>query len=267
MKIGILDSGAGGLTILNAIRQKSPALDLIYLADESFAPYGEKSPEQIQSRLIKIGAFFEAQHAKAIVVACNTATVVAIEALRASTHLPVIGVEPAVKPACRVSKKRHVAVLATPLTAKSERLKELIDRWREDSQVNVMSSPTLAFAIDGWPESQSKVIETVECLCRQMLEQEVDTLVLACTHYPLVKNLFEMALGPNCEIIEPNDGVVAQLIRRLDQVYSDEAQIGLSSESFGQIALFSTQGTMNMDRLTQWIEDSASICQKEYVLL
>lgn len=267
MKIGVLDSGAGGLTILNAIRQKSPALDLLYLADESFAPYGEKSPEQIQSRLIKIGAFFESQGAKAIVVACNTATVVAIEALRANTVLPVIGVEPAVKPAFRVSKTRNVAVLATPLTAKSDRLKELIDRWREDSRVTVMSSATLAFAIDALPESMVNVVNIVVSLCDEMRRKEIDTLVLACTHYPLIKQLFIDELGSACEIVEPSEGVVAQLIRRLQQTYGGLVDDVLQSSSHGSLALFSTQGTMNMGRLSSWIEDGAAITSQEYVLL
>ncbi len=267
MKIGILDSGAGGLKILNAIRQKSPALDLVYLADESSAPYGEKSPEQIRSRVIKIGAFFEEQDVKAIVVACNTATVVAIKSLRNSISLPIIGIEPAVKPAFRFDGPRNVAVLATSLTAKSGRLKELINRWRENNQVTVMSSATLALAIDALPESKTQVINTVIFLCEQMRNKEIDTLVLACTHYPLIKQLFIDELGSTCEIIEPSSGAVAQLIRRLQKNYGVLVDEILKSKLRGSLTLCSTQDKTNMDRLSNWIEDKAAISSKEYVLL
>ncbi|MGB7389861.1 glutamate racemase [Marinomonas sp.] len=265
MKIGIMDSGAGGLTILNAIRQKIPALDLIYLADEAFAPYGEKKPEDIQSRIIKIGQFFESQQVDAIVVACNTATVCAIDCLRGATHLPVIGVEPAVKPAFRISKKRHVAVLATPLTANSQRLGELIDLWREDSKVHIMSSASLAFAIDAWPQSSAQVEEVVRALCDEMIASEVDTLVLACTHYPLVKSLFTAALGAHCDIIEPSEGVTAQLIRRLKQAYPAQALSWSSPEQSGSIEIVSTKGLENMGRLLGWVDDKAAVANQRSI--
>ncbi|REG85765.1 glutamate racemase [Marinomonas pollencensis] len=258
MKIGIMDSGAGGLTILNAIRQKFPALDLLYLADEEFAPYGEKTPADIQGRIIKIAQFFDAEQVDAIVVACNTATVCAIDQLRAVTALPVIGVEPAVKPAFRMSKKRHVAVLATPLTAASERLGELIERWREDSRVQIMSSASLAYAIDDWPTSKVQVEATVRTLCAEMIQSDVDTLVLACTHYPLVKELFTDALGAQCEIIEPSEGVTAQLMRRLEQAYPEVLPAWLG-EVRGSIEIVSSKGLENMPNLIGWVEDSAAL--------
>ncbi|WP_133011449.1 glutamate racemase [Marinomonas flavescens] len=267
MKIGVMDSGAGGITILNTIRQKIPMLDLVYLADEFFAPYGERSPADIQSRVVSIGCFFESQNVDAIVVACNTATVIAIDALRARIALPVIGVEPAVKPAFRVSKTRHVAVLATPLTAHSQRLKELISLWREDSNVHIMSSSTLAFDIDAWPQSKVTVEETVKNLCLEMIESGIDTLVLACTHYPLIKKLFAVELGPDCEIIEPSEGVVAQLVRRLNQTYPTQFPAFLSSVTKGSIEVISTKGLDNMDRLTSWIEDRDSIAAKKSINL
>ncbi|TYL47767.1 glutamate racemase [Marinomonas sp. IMCC 4694] len=267
MKVGIIDSGAGGLTILNAIRKKMPYLDLLYLADEAFAPYGNKSVAQLQERLVSVGRFFESEQVSALVVACNTATVAAIDALRASTTLPIVGVEPAVKPAFRLSKKRKVAVLATPVTAKSTRLNQLIERWKEDSDVVILSSDTLAFDIDSWPESLSRVEQSIDQLADTMLAQNVDTLVLACTHYPLVKSLFEQALGRDCDIIEPSEGVAAQLTRRLTQAYPMEMQAWLSSEALhlneGTIEVCSSKDLQNMPRLRAWIEsDSAIIAQR-----
>ena len=179
MKVGVIDSGAGGLTILNAIHKKQPYLDLVYLADDAFAPYGSKSILQLQERLIKIGRFFENEKVSAIVVACNTATVAAIDALRASTSLPIIGVEPAVKPAFRISKQRKVAVLGTPVTAQSPRLNQLIGLWKSDSQVSVMSSDTLAFDIDAWPETEDKINQRM-AKARQELDKsnEFDVILV-----------------------------------------------------------------------------------------
>lgn len=265
MKVGVIDSGAGGLTILNAIHKKQAYLDLVYLADDEFAPYGSKTIIQLQDRLIKIGKFFENEKVSAIVVACNTATVAAIDALRASTSLPVIGVEPAVKPAFRISKQRKVAVLATPVTAKSARLNKLIDLWKADSQVSIMSSDTLAFDIDAWPETQGKIKQTIDLLSVEMLDKKVDTLVLACTHYPLVKHLFEKTLGSECEIIEPSEGVTAQLIRRLSDCYIDDMSALIFSKSIGRIELCSSLGFNNMKRLVSWVTEPEGIIAQRVV--
>jgi len=261
----VIDSGAGGLTILNAIHKKQPYLNLVYLADEEFAPYGNKTIFQLQDRLVKIGRFFETENVSAIVVACNTATVAAIDALRACTSLPIIGVEPAVKPAFRISKQRRVAVLATPVTAKSARLNQLIDLWKADSQVSIMSSDTLAFDIDAWPETQERIEQTIHQLSEEMLSKKIDTLVLACTHYPLVKHLFEKALGNECEIIEPSEGVTAQLIRRLSDNYAHEMSELILSKPTGKIELCSSLGVINMSRLVSWVSEPDAIVAQRIV--
>lgn len=265
MKVGVIDSGAGGLTILNAIHKKQPYLDLVYLADDEFAPYGSKTILQLQDRLVKIGQFFENENVSAIVVACNTATVAAIDELRVSTLLPIIGVEPAVKPAFRISKQRKVAVLATPVTANSARLNELIELWQADSQVSIMSSNTLAFDIDGWPETQEKIEQTINQLSDEMLEKKIDTLVLACTHYPLVKHFFEKALGSECDIIEPSEGVTAQLIRRLSDGYADDMSALIASKPMGKIELCSSLGTNSLQRLVSWVSKPEAIIAQRVV--
>ncbi|MCB5161871.1 glutamate racemase [Marinomonas algarum] len=270
LKIGVLDSGAGGLTILNRIHHALPCLDLLYLADEQFAPYGDKTVEQLQSRLLAMGRFFEEEQVAAIVVACNTATVVAIDALRSVTRLPVIGVEPAVKPACRISKRRKVAVLATPVTAKSARLNKLIDLWKADSEVVILSSATLAFDIDAWPKSKSRIVSTIHCLSQEMKAKHIDTLVLACTHYPLVKSIFEQALGMDCDIIEPSEGVTSQLIRRLTSAYPLEMhQITTELQRLpsGAIELCSSKNIDSMSRLRAWVTDQDAICGTRQVAL
>ncbi|BFM48180.1 glutamate racemase [Marinomonas sp. THO17] len=264
MKVGVMDSGAGGLTIVNAIQKKQPHLDLLYLADDAFAPYGDKTDQALQQRLIDIANFFEREAVQAIVVACNTATVAGIEALRSHTQLPVIGVEPAVKPAFRLGKQRHVAVLATPVTAKSRRLNDLISLWQADSKVQIVSSASLAFDIDAWPATQSKIQQTVMALCQQMKTDEVDTLVLACTHYPLVRHMFAEYLGADCEIIEPSEGVSAQLTRRLVATYPELVESESLSEQ-GQITLCSSLSLAGAQRLRTWVDEQSSIAGERLV--
>ncbi len=265
MKVGVIDSGAGGLTILNAIHKKQAYLDLLYLADDGFAPYGDKTTEQLQQRLIAIGQFFEREQVAAIVVACNTATVAAIDTLRANTYLPVIGVEPAVKPAFRLGKKRKVAVLATPVTAKSPRLNQLIALWQADSEVHIMSSASLAYDIDAWPESQGRVRQTIESLCAKMKQDQVDTLVLACTHYPLVKSYFIECLGSACDIVEPSEGVSAQLKRRLEAAYPEKMSLAIHSSKEGQIDLCTSSSEDSLERLLNWVCQPDRVYKKRIV--
>ena len=267
MKVGVMDSGVGGLTILNAIQHQLPFLELHYLADDAFAPYGEKDQASLQERLLKIGKYFEKLGVSAIVVACNTATVAGIETLRQHTELPVIGVEPAVKPACRISKKREVAVLATPFTAKSERLNNLIDLWKLDSHVTIYSSASLAFDIDSWPVSEAKIQQTVAQLCTEMKRQQVDTLVLACTHYPLVMEFFKAEMGEGCEIVEPSQGVVAQLLRRLVQAYPELMSESKTANTASHIYLYSTQSEQSTERFLHWLKLPESIVSKQHALI
>ena len=127
--IGVFDSGVGGLTILRAIRQALPCENLVYVADAAHVPYGQKSPEQIRDRAVAIGGFLLGQAAKVIVVACNTATAAAIDVLRERLSIPIVGVEPAIKPAVAATRSGVVGVLATPATLASERYRSLIERF------------------------------------------------------------------------------------------------------------------------------------------
>ncbi len=264
MKIGVVDSGAGGLSILNAVHKRIPSLDLIYLADEAFAPYGNKHDDDLTARLLSIVRFFEKEQVSAIVVACNTATVVAIDAMRNSTHLSIIGVEPAVKPAFLMSGARHVAVLATPVTVRSLRLNSLVERWKSDCDVSLLSSDTLAFDIDGWPESEDRVTQTVREISEQIQRKSVDTLVLACTHYPLVSSIFKRYLGARCNIIEPSEGVAEEVLRRLKANGFCEQK---DAKNTASIVVCSSLSTQNLSQLTAWIDDQSAVTEKKCIAL
>lgn len=143
--IGVFDSGVGGLTILRAVRQELPCENLTYVADAAYVPYGQKSPGQIRDRAMAIGGFLLQQGAKVIVIACNTATAVAIDMLRARLPIPVVGVEPAVKPAVSASRSGVVGILATPATLASERYRNLIERF--GSGIRIVAQPCAGVAV------------------------------------------------------------------------------------------------------------------------
>ncbi|SBS31813.1 Glutamate racemase 2 [Marinomonas aquimarina] len=227
IKIGVMDSGAGGLTILQSIHAALPQADLLYFADQAFAPYGARDNDCIAQRLITIADYFVRQGCQLMVVACNTATVAGIAKLRAATSMPVVGVEPAVKPACSSSLCKRVTVLATLGTSKSRRLNDLIDTWRLDTQVSIVASPSLASLIDAMPQSLLAVRAEVQRIAELVQQNQSDTLVLACTHYPLIKEMFDEVL-PDVVIIEPSKGVTAQVLRLLQDGHHESGEGRLS---------------------------------------
>jgi glutamate racemase len=213
--IGVFDSGVGGLTILRAVQQALPSEDLIYVADTAHVPYGQKTPEVIRERAATLAGFLLNQGVKAIVVACNTATAAAIDALRRQFPLPFIGVEPAVKPAVTATRSGVIGVLATPATLTSERFDSLVQRF--GAGVRVLAQPCTGLAehiergeLDG---------ETTEQLLRgfvdPLLAEGADAIVLGCTHYPLVAHIVQRIAGPGVAVIENGTAVARELSRQL----------------------------------------------------
>ncbi|WP_067100624.1 glutamate racemase [Marinomonas atlantica] len=247
IRIGVMDSGAGGLTILQSIHAAIPQANLIYFADQANAPYGQQTSVFITRRLIEIADYFIAQGCQMMVIACNTATVAGITELRQSISIPVVGVEPAVKPACSSSICKRITVLATQGTSISKRLNDLIDTWRFDTDVEVLASSSLATLIDSMPTSLSELKEEVARIAEQVLSNKSDTLVLACTHYPLVKNLFDEIL-PLVSIVEPSRGVTAQ-VQRLIDIHG----MSLEKNNEGGVSIL-TNGSIHLQRsLSYWI--------------
>ncbi|MEW6983074.1 glutamate racemase [Colwelliaceae bacterium 6471] len=215
--IGVFDSGVGGLSITKCIQQQLPNEQIIYVADSRYAPYGDKSPEFIIERVNKIAHYLIAQGVKAIVVACNTATVNAIDQLRQQVSIPIIGVEPAIKPAVNQSKTNKVAILVTTATATNERFLALVNRFSSNAQVTIVPCPGLVELIE-----QGK-IDSPECdklLARYLtplLNSNVDTIVLGCTHYPFLLEKINDIVHGNISIMETAEPVTQELIRQLDK--------------------------------------------------
>ena len=185
--IGVFDSGLGGLSVLREIRQQLPAEDVIYFADSAFCPYGSRSAAEIRARSEAIAATLIAQGAKLIVVACNTASSVAIAHLRERFAVPFVGLEPAVKPAVRLTRTGKVAVLATPRTVSGERLRWLIDSHAGDVEVYTIPAPGLAELVEHGTLAGDDVRGLLRPLLEPSLNRGADVIVLGCTHYLLTQ--------------------------------------------------------------------------------
>ncbi len=214
--IGVFDSGVGGLSVLREIRRELPGEHLLYVADSGHAPYGDKPAELIQARAAAIVEFLVSRHAKAIVVACNTATGVAIRMLRARFSLPIIAMEPAVKPAVTHTKSGVIAVLATSRTIASENFAKLHERFGANVQILMQACPGLVEQVEAGELSGEKTRALIERYVAPLLAQGADTIVLGCTHYPFLAALIREIAGPAVTIIDPSAAIARELRRRLE---------------------------------------------------
>ena len=214
--IGVFDSGVGGLSVLRAIHALLPHEALHYVADSGHAPYGDKSPAFIQERAEKVLTFLQSQGVKAVVVACNTVTGLSISQLRERfPTLPIVAIEPAVKPAVAHTRSGTVGVLATRNTVASPGLARLVAQHAQGTRV-------LAQACPGWVEwvergewDHPQALQAVREQVQPLLDQGADVLALGCTHYPFLRDAIEAVAGPNVHIIDPAPAVARELARRL----------------------------------------------------
>jgi len=233
--IGVFDSGVGGLSVLRAIRAALPHENLVYVADSGFAPYGDQSEEHITQRTLTVGHWLAGLGVKAITIACNTATVVAAKILRDQTHLPVVAIEPAIKPAMALTRSGVVAVLATRQTVQSASVARLVALYGADKRILLQGCPGLVEQVE---RADLHSAET-EALLRQfitpLVEQGADTLVLGCTHYPFLRDTIQRVAGEGVTLLDPAEAVARELARRL----ADSG--GLSSQTHsGQVQFFTS---------------------------
>jgi glutamate racemase len=224
--VGIFDSGLGGLSVLRAVRAVLPHEGLIYVADSLHAPYGEKDDDFIVDRTMAICAWLVAQGAKALVVACNTATAQSIALVRERLAIPLVGVEPGVKPAAAVSKSRVVGVLATQVTLRSPRFQTLLDRYAGDCRFLCQPGHGLVQAVERCDTSSPHLMALLESYLAPMLDAGADTLVLGCTHYPFLDRAIRDIAGERLQIVDTSVAIARQLDRLLDasQLKNDASQ-------------------------------------------
>jgi len=215
--IGVFDSGVGGLSILAAIRRSLPAEDILYFADQAHVPYGPRSLEEVASFSLGITHLLLALDAKLIVVACNTASAAALKGLRERLpDVPFVGMEPAVKPAAKVTKSGHIGVLATPATFQGQLFSSLVERFGEGLDIHQATAPGLVERIEAGDLSSRSTREILANAVRPLLADSIDTLVLGCTHYPFIIPLLQEIVGPAVKVIDPAPAVARQTRRLLD---------------------------------------------------
>src|SRR5690606_14347058 len=213
--IVLFDAEVSGLTIMKEVRRLLPQEDLIYVADSKFCPYGEKTPAAIRDRARKITAFLITQGVKLIVVACNTASVAALKELRAEFSLPFVGVEPAVKQAALMTKKRKSGVLATGLTLAGERFTFLVENFGNGVTVVNQACPGLVEAVEAGAVNTPETERLLKKYLQPLQEKEVDVVVLGCTHYPFLRPLVEKLVAPGVRVIDTGVPVAKQTKRVL----------------------------------------------------
>lgn len=212
--IGVFDSGIGGLSVLAAIADALPHTGLVYLADTAHLPYGEKDDAFIRRRVLTIGRHLVARGCTLVVVACNTATAAAVSALReAIPGLPVVGVEPGVKPAATASRSGRIAVLATESTARSERLSQLIRRHAASVTVDVLPCPGWATRVETLRREDALFAETVRQQLAPTLQAGADQIVLGCTHYTFLSPLLLPVIAGRAVLVDVADAVARQCVR------------------------------------------------------
>ncbi|MCS6910384.1 MAG: glutamate racemase [Anaerolineales bacterium] len=240
--LGIFDSGVGGLSVLRHIRAQLPRADLLYFADTAHVPYGPRPLAEVRAFAEAITRFLLAQGARVIVVACNTASAAALKYLRATfPETPFVGMEPAVKPAAEQTRTGVVGVLATPATFQGELFNSVVERFANGVTVLPQVCPGLVQQIEAGrldtPDTEAMLRGWVEPL----LAQNIDVLVLGCTHYPFVIPLLEKICGPGVRVIDPAPAVARQTAR----VAAERLRV---AEGEGRVAYFISGDVIEFER-------------------
>ncbi len=233
--IGIFDSGVGGLSVLREIRDQYPGEDLIYIADQIHVPYGTRSRQQVLEYSEGIIRFLIREDVKIIVLACNTASAVALADLRKKyTALPFVGMEPAVKPAAEETSTGVVGVLATPATFQGDLYASTVEKFARGVKVLQDTCPGLVDQIELGKIDHPRTREILQKALDPMLKQNVDKVVMGCTHYPFVIPIIKEIVGTQVRVIDPAPAVARQTGRLLES-YSLEA-----NGEHGSVAFLST---------------------------
>ena len=232
--IGIFDSGVGGLSVAREIRRRLPAENLLYFADTAFCPYGGRPLEEIRTRSVAVVEEIVARGAKLVVVACNTASGAALETLRERFALPIVGLEPAVKPAAERTRNGRVGVLATAATLSTERFHRLLQSYGSGVEIIQRASPELVDLVERGEIRGEEVSRFLGRTLAPLTEAKVDTLVLGCTHYPFLRDAIAGVMGPDVEILDSGEAVARQVERVLS------GQDALSGGPAGEIVLLTS---------------------------
>lgn len=235
--IGVFDSGVGGISILRELVRELPHEDFVFYGDSAHAPYGEKTPEEVVSLTSDVAQKLLDMGCKALVIACNTATSAAAPVLRKTySHMPIVGVEPALKPAVLAKHHGKVLVMATPMTVRLEKFQKLLRTWGSEEDVVAVPCGGLAARIEKGNVDAPDVVALIDSLVGAYAGR-VDTVVLGCTHYPFVREQIREVLG-DVVFFDSAQGTARQLRRRLSS-----AQKLNNTQAQGRVEFFSSKDT------------------------
>ena len=243
--IGVFDSGVGGLTVLRALRSVLPDAPLHYVADSGHAPYGPKSTEAILARCLAIAEHLTREGAALIVVACNTATAHAVAALRERwPQLPIVGIEPGIKPAVLATRNGRIAVMATQATVDSERYRQLIATHGGAVHVHSQACPGLVDRIETGNLDDERLHSLLKTYTDAVRASGADTVLLGCTHYPFIQDRIEALLGPGITVLNTEGAVARQALKRWNELGLPSQQALVRLESTGDPAPLARLATL-----------------------
>jgi glutamate racemase len=212
--IGVFDSGVGGLSILREIHAQHPRLHTLYYADQAHLPYGPRDPAQVRDLLEAAAGYLLAQGAQTLVIACHTACAAGLHTLRARfPHVPIVGIEPAVKPAAAASKSGVIGVLTTEGTAKSDIYASVIRRFAAGVRVITEAAPDWVLLVEQGAADNALTRAVIARRLEPLLAEGADQIVLACTHYPFLLSYITLMLGERAEVVDPSPAVARQVGR------------------------------------------------------
>lgn len=227
--VGVFDSGLGGLSVWRELDAMIPAEDVLYIADSAYVPYGTRSPEEIRARSIAVSGFLIERGVKLVVVACNTASAIAIDDLRTTfPDTQFVGLEPAVKPAIGMSLSGRVGVLATPRTVSGDRLRVLIENWSDGVKVHSIAGNGMVELVEAGNLEGDDVTQVLAPILDPLLQEDVDVLVLGCTHYPFLRSALEQYVGKDVRVIDSGEAIARRTMNLLqvDRMLHERGVLG-----------------------------------------
>lgn len=226
--IGVFDSGVGGISVLKELVSLMPNENFIYFGDSKNAPYGTKTLEEIKNLTVENAKFLYDKGVKAIVIACNTATSAGAKQVREILDIPVVGIEPALKPAALMKKNAKIAVMATPLTLKLEKFANLMDKFDENAEIYPIECPDIVGFVEKGIFEGNELENCIEKYFHTVKNVCLDGVVLGCTHYPFVKSVIKKVVGENVKLFDGGEGTAKELLRRLKEknLLSDRKEKG-----------------------------------------
>lgn len=230
-RVGIFDSGVGGLSVAAALHRRQPSLRIRYLADTAFFPYGGRDPDEVRERSVVMAAQLVEDGADALVVACNTASSAALEHLREVFDLPIVGMEPPVKPAVESSRSGVVAVLATPGTAAGSRLARLNERFGQDARVFTLPMPGLADLVEAGEMEGARVEEMLAAALDEPVREGADAVALGCTHYGFLRPVLTRLLPAHVRLIDAAEPVARRTLHVLAEQGFEVPPVGDPGEA------------------------------------